>query len=90
MSNINLFYNILNTFGIPLTPDSPPELIFACAILVLAVISLLSFINILIYLASIYILNSNKFLNILPNIQILFKILNFYKSTRVAFIFFES
>ena len=64
---MNLFYSILNTLGLPLTPESPPVLIFSCAILGLAVICLLSCINILFYLASIYILSQDKFVSRLPN-----------------------
>ena len=90
MNNMNLFYTILNNIGIPLTPDSPPILIFSCAILTLAVICLLSFVNILFYLMSIYILTNDMFLKRLPNWPLLLKVLNFYKSTRVAFIVFEA
>jgi hypothetical protein len=90
MNNVNLFYSILNTIGIPLTPESPSVLIFACAILSLAIICFLSFINILFYLASIYVLSHDVFLSRLPNWPLLLKVLNFYKSTRVAFIVFES
>jgi len=90
MNNVNFFYTILNNIGIPLTPDSPPVLIFSCAILTLAVICLLSFVNIFFYLISIYVLGLDMFLRRLPNWPLLLKVLNFYKSTRVAFIVFEA
>jgi len=67
MNHVNLFYTILNNIGIPLTPDSPPILIFSFSILSLAVICLLSFVNILFYLISIYILGHDMFLSRLPN-----------------------
>jgi hypothetical protein len=87
-NNIN-FFDLLNKIGIPLTPDSPPVLIYSCVIFVLAILCLLSFVNIMIYFTSLYVLNHEKLISRLPNWPILFKLLKLSNSFRISLIIFE-
>lgn len=90
MFNSNIFYEILNKIGVPLTPNSPPYLIMSCVTLFLAIICLISFVNIMFYFLAMYLLNHEKLLNVLPKWPFLLKLLKFYNSLRITFILLET
>lgn len=79
----------LNNLGIlvPIDESSSPIVLFALCILVLSVVSLLCFINILLYFMILYITEHKILLDKLPTNVLFIKILNFYKQTRIFFIF---
>lgn len=78
--------DILNQIGIPIHPDSPAILLFACSIFMLAVICLLSFINIIIYITVIFVCENKTLLSKLSNKPRLLKFINFYKNIRIIYL----
>ena len=86
MSN---FLEFLNSIGIHVNENSAPILLFACSIWILAIVSMLCFINIMFYFSILYILDNEKVLIKLSQWPFLIKIINFYKSIRTGFIVFE-
>ena len=85
-NNLQIFYEILNSIGISLNADSPPIMWFACSIFVLAVLCLVSFINIIIYITVIYISEHDYVLNKLSNRPMLLKFINYYKNIRILYL----
>ena len=87
--NLNTFFDILNQIGIPLQPDSPPFLIFACSIFCLAVLCLISSFFIILYLISIYISQHEYLLSKISNKPRLLKFINFYRNIRIIYLGLE-
>ena len=83
------FFELLTGLGINVTPDSSPIVLLLSSVLVLSLIAFLSFINIGIYLISLHITNHKLFLDKISKWDILLKLLNIYRKTRIGFIMFE-
>ena len=84
--NIQLFFNCLNSIGIPIHENSPPIFIFACSVFVLGILCLISFINIVIYITAIYISEHEFLLSKVSNRPLLLKYINFYKNIRLLYL----
>jgi len=85
---MNNFIKFLNLFGISVSFDSSPILLFLYVILCFAILGLFSFINIGVYLGILYIFNKNnkRLLDRLSKWCFLLRILDLYKNTRIYFI----
>jgi hypothetical protein len=84
--NKNMIFDLLNKIGISLQPDSPPLMWFACGVFILAVLCLLSFINIILYITVIYISEHEYLLNKVKDKPRLLKFINFYKNIRIIYL----
>ena len=83
-------FEILNSIGIYFDTDAPFEAKLSFFFLVLSVFLLLNVVNIIIYLISIYIVNHEKFLNLIPmRYNFIHRILRFYTKVRISFIILE-
>ena len=87
--NIQIIIDFLNFIGISLRTDSPPIMWFACGVFCLALICLLCFINILIYITVIYISEHDYLLKKIENKPLLLKFINYYKNIRFLYVFLE-
>nr|YP_010977172.1 hypothetical protein UYH48_mgp45 [Daedaleopsis confragosa]WNZ34377.1 hypothetical protein [Daedaleopsis confragosa] len=84
--------DLLNSFGlnINITGNINPLVYIAVAFLIFNLIVLLSVVNISIYLISLYIINTNKYIDTISSkYPYILKIIKYYNSTRVSFIFLE-
>lgn len=80
----------LNNFGIGVDESTPYFIILSGDFLVLSVFVFLNIINIIIYLASIYIVSNEKFLSKIPKeYAYVHKFLLYYKNIRVIYIIIE-
>jgi hypothetical protein len=83
---MNIFFDFLNFIGISLNADSPPIMWFACGIFGLALLCLISFINIIIYITVIYISEHDYVLSKISNRPLLLKFINYYKNIRILYL----
>ena len=83
---MQLVIDFLNRLGISLHMDSPPIMWFACGVFCLALLCLLSFINIIIYITVIYISEHDYLLEKLSNRPLLLKFVNYYKNVRLVYL----
>ena len=89
MQNIIYF---LNYFGLPINmnDNTNPLALIAFGFLIFNLIALFSLINISLYLISLYIINTNKYIDVIsskyPYLQ---KIIKYYNTTRTGFIILE-
>lgn len=88
MKEFNYILNYLG-LGISISEETSPILQFCIVIMVLAIIALLCFINIMIYIGILYISSKIEFLNKLPKHWLFQKWFNLYISTRFGFLIFE-
>ena len=87
MESIIIF---LNNLGIHVDESTPHVIILSGYYLVLSVMLLLNILNIVIYLASIYIVSNEKLLNKIPSkYAYVHKFLGYYKNVRVIYIIIE-
>jgi hypothetical protein len=84
--NIELFFNFLNSIGIPINENSPPIFIFACSIFALGTLCLINFINIVMYITVIYISEHEFLVSKVSNKALLLKYINFYKNIRLLYL----
>lgn len=85
----NLLY-LINYFGISVDESTPIIILYAAYHLIISVILILNVLNISMYLLSIYILNHEIFLSLIPEkYGFIFKLISFYKNIRIGFIVFE-
>lgn len=83
-------FEILNSFGIYFDNTAALEAKLSFFFLVISVFLLLNVINIIIYLLSIYIVNHEKFLKLIPvRYNFIHRILRFYTKIRISFIILE-
>lgn len=85
----NLFDKVNLILGTHVSESSSPLLLFACSILLLSIVALLSFIYILIYLGVLYIVNTKTVLDKLSKYAFLLKIINVFNKTRLIYIFID-
>jgi len=83
--NLTIFFDLFNYIGINIKPDSPPLLLFACSIFMLAVLCLISFITIILYIVVIYISEHKILLNKISDKPILLKFVNYYRNIRIIY-----
>ena len=89
MQNIIYF---LNYFGLPINmnDNTNPLALIAFGFLIFNLIALFSLINISLYLISLYIINTNKYIDVIsskyPYLQ---KIIKYYNTNRTGFIILE-
>ena len=84
------YLEYLKYLGIQLDSPLPPLVNLSLIFIILSVISLLSVINISIYLLSIYILSDKRILSKIPSKYVyIHKLLNFYKNIRIFYILIE-
>lgn len=81
--------DFFNFIGVSLREESPPIMRFACGVFCLALICLLCFINILIYITVIYISEHDYLLSKVSNRPLLLKFINYYKNIRFLYLFLE-
>lgn len=86
---MNVFFQFLQTLGINVSADSDPHLLFICSLFVLAILSMVSFINMLIYCVVLYIKEHKLFLEKISKYKLLSKLVPFYRKTRISFLFLE-
>lgn len=99
VNNINSHYNktmtsftfpfILNLFGVEIPDTNEPILGFAFSVFTLCLITLISFINILGYFASIYFINKYNVNSIFINYPWIIKILKYYEKSTLFIIIVE-
>jgi hypothetical protein len=87
--NVSMFFDFVNKIGIPLNQDMPPLLIFSYSVLSLAIICLISFITIMVYIIVIYITKHEILLSKLSNWPRLLKFINFYGNIRFVYLGIE-
>ena len=82
---------ILNWVGIDIeiNDETSPLLLFFCAIFCMSLLTLNSFLKILIYLINLYITEHKLFLEKINKYPYLTKLLNYYRKTRLSFLIFE-
>ena len=88
----NTIFDFLNSFGlhININENSNPLYLLAVCFLIFNLIVLFSVLNISLYLISIYIINTNKYLDkISSKYPYILKIIKFYNSSRIGFIILE-
>lgn len=86
---IDLF-ELLKNFGIYFDTNAPWAIKLSFFYLIASVLILLNVVNIIIYLLSIYIVNHEKFLKLIPErYTIIHRILRYYTNIRVIFIISE-
>ena len=83
------FIEFLNGWGIHVQSDSSHLFLFACSILILAVVTLFSFINIMLYFGVLFLFDNTEFLNKLSQWPILLKLLYYIKKVRTPLFYFE-
>ena len=87
---MNTLLEYLNNFGVHVDTPLPPLVNLSLIFIILSVISLLSVINITIYLLSIYILSNERILSKIPSkYGYIHKLLKYYKNIRIFFILIE-
>lgn len=80
----------LNTYGIYLDDSAPTVIKLSLYFLILSLILLFNYVNICIYLLSIYIVSHDKLLKKIPEkYKYIHKIINYYKNIRVFYILIE-
>ncbi len=82
-------FELLNKLGINITENSSPIFLFACSILILSLISLVCFIQIMLYFLINYYSENEKFINKISKLPILLKIVKFYKISNIVSIMIE-
>lgn len=81
---------ILSFLGLGLEESTPDIVKFCLFFLILLCFILLNVINISIYLLSIFVVNNEKFLNLIPVKYVyIHKIIKFYKNIRIIYIIYE-
>lgn len=88
MKNLLAFLHSLG-IGLHVNENSSPFLLFVMLLLVFAIISLLCFINIVIFLVIMYYSNDARILNIMSQNAFVFRIFNLYKNTRPYYVLTE-
>lgn len=83
------FIEFLHSLGFNVSESSSPILLFAFLVCILSIISLLSFINILIYFGILYLSDNKVLLGKLSKWPYLLKIMFIYKQTRLGFLISE-
>ena len=84
------YLEYLKYLGIQLDSPLPPLVNLSLIFIILSVISLLSVINISIYLLSIYIVSDERILSRIPSKYLyIHKLLKYYKNIRIFFILIE-
>jgi hypothetical protein len=81
----------LSSFGIHvnISESSEPIVLVCTSILILSIISLISFIQIFLSLAVLYISDHKYIMDKISKYSILVKIMSFYKQSRIGYILFE-
>ena len=86
---MNFFFQFLQTLGINVNANSDPHLLFICSLFVLAILSMVSFINMLIYCVVLYITEHKLFLEKISKYKLLSKLVPYYRKTRISFLILE-
>ena len=85
------FFEFFNRFGIFFDDSAPLEAKIYFYFLILSVFLLMNVVNIIIYLLSIYIINHEKFLKLIPvRYTIIHRLIKYYTQIRIYFIILES
>lgn len=84
--------DVLNSFGlyININENTSPIFYIALSFLIFNIIVLISVLNISFYLISIYVINNNKYIDVISSkYPITHKIIKYYNSSRISFIMLE-
>nr|WVH37930.1 hypothetical protein [Dichomitus squalens] len=84
-------FDLLNYFGLPInmSDNTHPLALIALGFLIFNIIALFSLINISVYLISLYLINTNKYIDEISNkYPYIHKIIKFYNNSRISFILF--
>jgi len=87
----NILTKVLNYLGFNIVIDknSSPILLICGIILFAALLCLWCFINIMLYMVSLYVIETKYFLDKISKYPLLLKLLKYYRHIRVAYIIFE-
>ena len=88
MEFINLILKLLG-LDVVLDDETSPFLVFVSGIFCMSLITLLSFINILIYTVILYITEHKLFLDKINKYPFLVKVIGYYRKTRLSFLIIE-
>ena len=81
----------LSSWGVHvnISESSDPMLLLCCSILVLAIVSLISFIQVLFYFCVLYITDHKYIVDKISKYSWLVQIMSLYKKMRISYILFE-